>query len=101
MRPGRTCPLSYSYPAAALRRDRATQADTLWVAGGLYGNVPALEALLVLLRYDASSWRRRFLQAWPPGSHAHASYWKRICEGPSYTLDDAVRLRPGVSEPAA
>ena len=44
------------------------------------------------LRYDVTSWRRRFLQLWPPGSHAHESYWKRISEGPDYTQHDAVRL---------
>jgi hypothetical protein len=45
-RPGRTCPLAYRYPPASLDRDPDLEAGTLFVAGGLYGNVPALERLL-------------------------------------------------------
>jgi hypothetical protein len=49
VKPGRSCPLSYHYGAAVLDRvDFAV--DTLWVAGGLYGNPFALERLLEL--YD-------------------------------------------------
>ncbi len=44
--PGRTCPTSYRYGAAALRRPPQLQVDTLWIAGGLYGNTLALQALL-------------------------------------------------------
>ena len=44
--PGRSCPLSYRYGAAALRRAPELSADTLWIAGGLYGNTAALQALL-------------------------------------------------------
>jgi len=50
-RPGRFCPLGYRYGAQALAAPAALQADTLWVAGGLYGNRFALEQLLRL--YDA------------------------------------------------
>lgn len=49
--PGRACPVSYRYGAAALRRSPELRAETLWIAGGLYGNPLALEALLRL--YDA------------------------------------------------
>lgn len=49
--PGRTCPVAYQYGAAALNRRAELQADTLWIAGGLYGNPFALERLLE--RYDA------------------------------------------------
>lgn len=45
-RPGRACPLAYRYGAAALNREPDLRADTLWIAGGLYGNALALEALL-------------------------------------------------------
>ena len=44
--PGRTCPLSYRYGAEALARPAEVRADTLWIAGGLYGNVLALQSLL-------------------------------------------------------
>jgi hypothetical protein len=44
--PGRSCPLSYRYGAQALSGAPALRAQTLWIAGGLYGNRFALEALL-------------------------------------------------------
>jgi hypothetical protein len=44
--PGRSCPLSYRYAAGAFAGAPALLADTLWIAGGLYGNPYALEALL-------------------------------------------------------
>jgi hypothetical protein len=44
--PGRACPLSYRYGAAALAVTPSLEVDTLWVAGGLYGNPFALESLL-------------------------------------------------------
>lgn len=36
---------------------------------------------LVPIEYDHESWVRRFLAAWPEGSPAHASYYRRIAEG--------------------
>jgi hypothetical protein len=50
MRPGRGCPLSYRYDPGVFR-EVDLRVDTLWVAGGLYGNPFALERLLE--RYDA------------------------------------------------
>jgi hypothetical protein len=50
--PGRSCPLSYRYGAAALRGPAALEVDTLWVAGGLYGNRCALDRLLELYRRE-------------------------------------------------
>ena len=44
--PGRSCPTSYRYAPGAFAGAPALRADTLWVAGGLYGNPYALEALL-------------------------------------------------------
>jgi hypothetical protein len=44
--PGRTCPLSYRYPPGAFDGAPAVRAETLWIAGGLYGNRYALLALL-------------------------------------------------------
>lgn len=43
--PGRSCPLHYRYPPAALNRPPEIAADTLYVVGGLYGNRPALQAI--------------------------------------------------------
>ena len=45
----------------------------------------------VPLRYDADAWRRRFLRHWPEGSDAHASYYHRIANGPSYSPAQAFR----------
>ena len=41
--------------------------------------------------YDAAAWRAAFLAQWPEGSDAHASYWRRITEGPQYGVARAVR----------
>jgi hypothetical protein len=49
--PGRTCPLSYRYRPEAIALEVPLAVDTLWVAGGLYGNPFALRALLEA--YDA------------------------------------------------
>ncbi len=46
--PGRACPGSYRYGARALAAPASLRTETLWVAGGLYGNCEALEALLAL-----------------------------------------------------
>jgi hypothetical protein len=45
-RPGRGCPLHYRYAPAVLNRAPDIEADTLYVIGGLYGNRPALDAIL-------------------------------------------------------
>ncbi len=47
-RPGRACPVSYRYGASALGGAPTIEAETLYVAGGLYGNPFALDALLGL-----------------------------------------------------
>lgn len=44
-RPGRSCPLAYRYPARSLCRPPDIFADTLYVVGGLYGNVEALQCI--------------------------------------------------------
>lgn len=45
MQPGRSCPLHYRYAPASLNRPPEIVADTLYVIGGLYGNVQALRAI--------------------------------------------------------
>jgi len=59
--------------------------------GRLHGTAVAgvhVEALRV--DYDHERWLARFLAAWPAGSAAHASYHRRITEGPRFeALRDA------------
>ena len=43
--PGRVCPLRYRYGASAISLVETRPAQTLYVIGGLYGNVPALDAI--------------------------------------------------------
>ncbi len=43
--PGRLCPLRYRYGAAAIAAAPEHVAETLYVIGGLYGNLPALDAI--------------------------------------------------------
>jgi hypothetical protein len=43
--PGRVCPVSYRYSPRVFRREPEIVAETLYVVGGLYGNVEALEEL--------------------------------------------------------
>lgn len=52
--PGRACPVSYRYGVETLDRAPQVHADTLWIAGGLYGNTLALQALLEAYAADRS-----------------------------------------------
>lgn len=45
---GRNCPLHYRYPPESLDRPADLFADTVYVIGGLYGNGPALAAVMAL-----------------------------------------------------
>lgn len=54
MQPGRSCPLHYRYSPSAFARAADFHAETLYVIGGLYGNVPALEAVLALAAREPS-----------------------------------------------
>ena len=55
-----------------------------------------VEALPV--HYDDERWERDFLANWPAGSPAHSSYYNRITQGPSYTIEDALRPVAKVAE---
>lgn len=44
----------------------------------------------VAIPFDPQRWAQQFLQQWPEGSDAHASYWQRIAHGPAYELVDAL-----------
>jgi len=48
MTPGRSCPLAYRYSPSVFGRAADFEAETIYVIGGLYGNVPALETILEL-----------------------------------------------------
>jgi hypothetical protein len=52
--PGRSCPLRYRYGAAALAQAPEEAADTLYVIGGLYGNLRALDAVAALAQREAT-----------------------------------------------
>ncbi|HEX9583777.1 MAG TPA: hypothetical protein VGB36_04660 [Gammaproteobacteria bacterium] len=43
--PGRVCPVHYRYRPGELARAPRVRADTVWVVGGLYGNLEALHAI--------------------------------------------------------
>ena len=53
--PGRACPVSYRHGARALAGAALLEVDTLWVAGGLYGNALALERLVQLYEAEPGS----------------------------------------------
>jgi hypothetical protein len=44
--PGRACPLAYRYQPEALGEPASLAAETLYVVGGLYGNMEALRAVI-------------------------------------------------------
>jgi len=50
--PGRSCPLSYRYSPAVFNRAAELHADTVYVIGGLYGNLPALETIFALAAHE-------------------------------------------------
>ncbi len=50
--PGRVCPLRYRYGPTAIARAETRLTDTLYVVGGLYGNLPALNAIEMMARND-------------------------------------------------
>lgn len=54
LQPGRSCPLHYRYPPAALARKADFSTESLYVIGGLYGNRPALDAVLELAAHESS-----------------------------------------------
>ncbi len=60
----------------------------------LYGaSIEGVRVEALPVPYDHAGFERDFLASWPAGSPAHASYHRRIMEGPAYRPDDAVRLK--------
>ena len=54
---------------------------------GLRAKGAHIDALRV--DYDHARWTERFLAAWPEGSPAHASYFRRISQGTRFALAQA------------
>jgi hypothetical protein len=54
---------------------------------GLQRDGVHIDALAVA--YDRTAFLDRFLQRWLPGSPAHASYFRRITDGPDYAIERA------------
>jgi len=54
MTPGRSCPLAYRYSPTVFKREAEVRAETVYVIGGLYGNVPALETILELAMQETA-----------------------------------------------
>lgn len=52
--PGRSCPLHYRYAPVDLARTGDIDANCIYVAGGLYGNVPALDAIDALAAAEST-----------------------------------------------
>jgi len=50
--PGRVCPLRYRYGPDAIARAPEQSAEILYVIGGLYGNLPALDAIEAMARAE-------------------------------------------------
>jgi len=48
-----SCPPSYQYPARTFRREPSLHADTVYVVGGLYGNVEALHEIFRMQEAEA------------------------------------------------
>jgi hypothetical protein len=60
----------------------------------LYGTtIEQLYVEAIAVHYDHAGFEREFLANWPAGSPVHASYFRRIVEGPSYRPGEAVRLK--------
>ncbi len=58
--------------------------------GSLYGlRVAGVHVEALALDFDTARWLERFEAAWPAGSPAHDSYFRRITQGPRYTPDQA------------
>src|SRR5438094_852016 len=75
---------------AGTRYGIATRIALTPAPASLYGaRRGALFIDAVPIEYDHQAWVRRFLEQWPPGSDAHASYYGRIVHGPRYSRTDA------------
>jgi hypothetical protein len=77
---------------AGTRFGLATRISARPRSGALYGiRTGALHLEAVPIEYDQRAWLKRFRAVWPAGSDAHASYFRRIVEGPRYEPAAALR----------
>jgi len=53
--PGRSCPASYGYGPETFTAEPSLEVDSLWIAGGLYGNSLSLHTLLDLVERERGS----------------------------------------------
>ena len=53
--PGRVCPLRYRHGAGAIARAEVREAQSLYVVGGLYGNLPALDTIEAMASAEAAT----------------------------------------------
>lgn len=53
--PGRVCPLRYRYGAGAIAMAAPRDAETLYVIGGLYGNIPALDEIEAMAQAEVTA----------------------------------------------
>ncbi len=81
-RPGRTCPVSYRYAPSVFDRAPEVEAATLYVVGGLYGNVEALAAVLALAAGEDGPVRIVFNGDF---------HWFDVAPGDFIAIDAAVR----------
>jgi hypothetical protein len=51
---GRLCPLDYNYAPSVFARTAEFEAETLYVVGGLYGNLAALDAIKAMAKADGA-----------------------------------------------
>jgi hypothetical protein len=58
--PGRVCPVRYRYGPAAIANAAEWSTETLYVVGGLYGNLQALDAVEVMLAAESGPRRLCF-----------------------------------------
>ncbi len=54
-KPGRSCPLRYRYGPSAIANAPERTARTLYIVGGLYGNLPALDAVEAMAQAERGS----------------------------------------------
>jgi len=78
---------------AGTRYGLATRISVTPSASALYATrVGRLSVEAIAIDFDAEAWTARFLQQWPEGTDAYASYFSRMVDGPRYRLEQALRV---------
>ena len=81
-----------------LREGLITRIAATAAPDALYGmSVEGVRVEALPVPYDQARFERDFLANWPAGTPAHASYYRRIVEGPAYRLEDAFRIESPVT----